>query len=283
MSAIPQSLLSQPQVVLKVWTDTHDKNGREGDLPATEPAGTPVTPPYATSPNEGCTRSGLAQPSIEDDPRCAKRHAESKTESDKPLVIWDENGDAADNALAVGQALLQVFPGAIFRREGTPATLILVEGEGAGAKLLTIQNPDQLQGLLHDRLRFLVIVGKSSAHKLSRSWVKELLYAPAFQRQIPLVDLVSRLPVYGADFQLCQPGYNDAGSGKVLYLGPTVKGSDTTKTLDRLLDAMDFDSEADRTNALAAALTVLTQLPANHLDQSVAVWHLPASRSGSLA
>ena len=80
----------------------------------------------------------------------------------------------------------------------------------------------------------------------------------AFLRQFRAVDQITSVPVYLPDFMLAQPGYNDGGpDSRYLYMGdaPTVR-----PTLDRInafLDVMAFETNADRTNAVAAALTVM--------------------------
>jgi len=64
--------------------------------------------------------------------------------------------------------------------------------------------------------------------------------------------------MYLSDFTLTHPGYNDGGVGhRVLYLGEEPQVSETLTTINQFLDVMDFSSNADRTNAVAAALTVM--------------------------
>src|SRR5262249_39674761 len=67
-----------------------------------------------------------------------------------------------------------------------------------------------------------------------------------------------KTPLYLDDFSLVQPGYHDGGEGKrLLYVGHEPQIAETTETITRFLDVMDFGSSADRTNTVAAALTVL--------------------------
>ena len=64
--------------------------------------------------------------------------------------------------------------------------------------------------------------------------------------------------MYLPDFTLTVPGYNDGGSGhQILYTGGVAPISDSMDTIDAFLGVMDFETEADRTNAVAAALTVM--------------------------
>src|SRR4029077_11078087 len=63
---------------------------------------------------------------------------------------------------------------------------------------------------------------------------------------------------YLDDFTLVHPGYHDGGPGKrILYVGPVPEISDGMATITPFLDVMAFESGADRTNAVAAALTAL--------------------------
>ena len=72
------------------------------------------------------------------------------------------------------------------------------------------------------------------------------------------VDEVVRTPYYLEDFTLVQPGYHDGGPGKrILYVGAVPEIGDSMATITAFLDVMEFESRADRTNAVAAALTTL--------------------------
>jgi hypothetical protein len=85
-----------------------------------------------------------------------------------------------------------------------------------------------------------------------------MLHSEAFLKQFRPVDQVARTPLYLADFAILPPGYHDGGEGqRLLYVGPQPRIADSTETIRRFLDVMDFDSNADRTNTVAAALTVL--------------------------
>ena len=71
------------------------------------------------------------------------------------------------------------------------------------------------------------------------------------------MDEVVTEPFYGKDFLLVQPGYYDGGEGwHVLYIGKQPEISDSLETIQKFLNVMDFASNADRTNTVAAALTV---------------------------
>jgi hypothetical protein len=85
-----------------------------------------------------------------------------------------------------------------------------------------------------------------------------MLKSELFLKHFRPLDQVVRTPIYLRDFLLVQPGYNDDGPGqRVLYLGPEPQITDSTETINRFLDVMAWASNADRTNAVAAAITML--------------------------
>jgi len=69
------------------------------------------------------------------------------------------------------------------------------------------------------------------------------------------VEEVVTTPIVLADFTSSRPGYNKRGG--VLYLGAEVAVGEGTATIEEFLSVMEFDGNASRTNAVAAALTVL--------------------------
>src|SRR5207245_5968409 len=80
-----------------------------------------------------------------------------------------------------------------------------------------------------------------------------MLHAEAFLGQFPIVDQVAKSPLYLADFSLALPGYQECPEGgHLLYVGPEPQIIDSTETIHRFLDVMDFAGNADRTNTVAA-------------------------------
>jgi hypothetical protein len=83
-----------------------------------------------------------------------------------------------------------------------------------------------------------------------------MLKSEVFLESFRPVDQVGGTPFFLRDFRLCTPGYNDDGPGnRVLYIGPEPRIAETTETIDQFLDVMPWHSNADRTNAVAAAIT----------------------------
>jgi hypothetical protein len=100
--------------------------------------------------------------------------------------------------------------------------------------------------------------GKVMGELPSATHLNAMLRSETFLGQFRPLDRVARKPLYLRDFSFAQPGYQDGGDeGFLVYVGPEPRIIDSVETIQRFLDVMDFASNADRTNAVAAALTVL--------------------------
>ena len=84
-----------------------------------------------------------------------------------------------------------------------------------------------------------------------------MLHTECFLSAFRPVQRIVTSPVYLPDFTLTQPGYNPGG---VLYLGPAPAVSESLEFTDKFLDVMEWAGNADRTNAVAAALLVHLRL-----------------------
>jgi hypothetical protein len=175
-----------------------------------------------------------------------------------PEFIWDDHATLAENFQGIGIALNQ--SGDVFRTSTYGGGLFLgspVPNVPAGP----ISDSRQLAVLLADRVRLTVRTkGKTKAKQLSESVLRTMLASESFLQQFQPIDRVDRESRYLADpdFKLTQPGLNDGGPGqRVLHLGPAPEIADNLDAVSRFLDTMAFATNADRTNALAAALTVL--------------------------
>ncbi|MEJ7639132.1 MAG: hypothetical protein WKF75_14450 [Singulisphaera sp.] len=75
-----------------------------------------------------------------------------------------------------------------------------------------------------------------------------------FLREFPPVDIIESQSRYLPDFILTRPGYNDGGYGqRILHIGEEPSIELTHDHVEKFLDVMAFATEADRTNAVAAA------------------------------
>ena len=141
-------------------------------------------------------------------------------------------------------------------RHGDGHGLIQILPQG---KTRLIFKGSQLAPVIVDRIKMAVAKdGKTVSELPTAAHLNAMLSSDKFLSQFPPIDVVTTHPVYLDDFSLAGPGYNDGGPGhRILYLGPNPEIANGTETIERFLDVMAFASNADRTNTVAAALTVL--------------------------
>ena len=145
--------------------------------------------------------------------------------------------------------------GDLFRNGDGPGLLLVVP---SGETRLLTKAKDFLP-IIVDRLTMRVVKEGNLMRELpTAQHLNGMLASEVFLRQFRPVDHVSSRPVYLHDFSLAQPGYTDDGPGnRVLFVGQPPTCARTTKTIEQFLDVMPFATNADRTNAVAAALSVL--------------------------
>ena len=90
--------------------------------------------------------------------------------------------------------------------------------------------------------------------RLTESTLRDMLGSQTFLRNFPKVQDITTTPVVLADGTPSKPGHNPGG---ILYTGPAVEIGNRLDTINCFLDVIEFDCDASRTNAVAAALTVL--------------------------
>ncbi|QGJ68634.1 Hypothetical protein PBC10988_2950 [Planctomycetales bacterium 10988] len=165
--------------------------------------------------------------------------------------------------------------GDLFGRSRHEAGLILVRPNGS-TKLVT--TAADLAPVIVDRVALTISLdGKPKGSKLSAAHMNAMLRTEAFLSEFQVIDQVSTVSRYLSDFSLTEPGYNDGGEGhRNLFVGETPEVYDSMDRIDAFLDVMDFESQADRANALAAALTVLLR---NHWPGGKPVILATASKS----
>lgn len=170
------------------------------------------------------------------------------------LLIWNEDVPPAKNYIALGARL--AAGGDLFRKPDYGSGVILLLPGGTPRQ---ITKGTDLAPIIVDRVPVQIIRGgKTRGSMIPAKHLSAMLQAESFLQQFPPVDHVTAIPLYRPDFTLAQPGFNDGGAGdRILYLGDTPQVSDSMETITRFLDVMAFDTPADRTNAVAAALTVM--------------------------
>ncbi|KAA5537982.1 hypothetical protein FYK55_27965 [Roseiconus nitratireducens] len=192
---------------------------------------------------------------------------------DLPELILDEQTPAWKNYMKAGNLLRQ--SGDIFRIAGHDNGLLLVRRDGSTKVINTAAD---LAPLFVDRVALSIYLGdKPKGTKLSNAHLNAMLKAEAFLSQFPVVDGITTVPIFLPDFTLTKPGYNDGGEGhRYVYIGDEPLVIDLTDCTDSFLDVMDFDSEADLANTIAAALTVMLW---NHWPGGKPIFIVTASKS----
>lgn len=173
----------------------------------------------------------------------------------KKVVVWKIERGARRNYVHLGKRLAWRNK-ALYRNGSNGHGLILVSADG-DTRLIT--KASQLAPVIVDTFTMKVMKeGKIVSELPQAGHLNAMLHAEAFLRQFRPVDQIARTALYLDDFTLVEPGHHDGGDKRrLLYLGLKPKIADSLETIDRFLGVMDFASNADRTNTVAAALTVL--------------------------
>lgn len=179
---------------------------------------------------------------------------EKPVAENEDTVVWDMGNGAKKNYKLLGERLSQ-FPD-LFRNgaEGLGLIQVLPSGDTR-----LISKATQVAPVIADRLSLVVVKnGNVTSDMPSSQHLNSVLRSEVCLSCFRPVDAVSHFPQYKPDFTLVEPGYNDGGPGqRNLYVGPKPEIASTTETIQKFLDVMEFASPADRTNSVAAALTVL--------------------------
>ena len=159
----------------------------------------------------------------------------------------------AENYAALGKLLAacgDLYSNPIY---GNGLIMVLSDGEP-----VQITKGSELASVIADRLRVRITKdGELKGTIIAAAHLNAMLRSKKFLDAFRPVDCVTKTPMYLADFTLTKPGYNDGGDGyRVYYTGGDPAISDSMETIKAFLRIMDWESDADRTNALAAALTV---------------------------
>lgn len=176
--------------------------------------------------------------------------------SDQHPYIWDADLPAAELYPKFARRFVQT--GDIFRRTGYAQGLLLAS-PCPDIPPTEITKASQLASIIIDRLRVLVVKdGKPKGSRIPPADLQAMLTTEVFLGEFPPVDRVVTRPMYIGDFVLTLPGYNDGGRGqRIIYVGQETLIRSSPEAITKFLDVMQFASNADRTNAVAAALTVL--------------------------
>jgi hypothetical protein len=177
--------------------------------------------------------------------------------TDSRPYIYDADQTATVNFPKFAQRLRQT--GDVYRATGYGAGLLLCSGCGA-IPPKEIKKASELASIIVDRIRVLVFKdGKPKGSRIPSADLQSMLTTELFLGEFQAVGQVVRQPFFlGEEWSITRPGYNDGGRGsRFFFVGEEPLVSRGTKAIDRFLDVMSFYSNADRTNAVAAALTVM--------------------------
>lgn len=164
-----------------------------------------------------------------------------------------ENG-AAYNFRELGRLLAACDPG-LYRRADSYGLYKTVPDKNTP---VTVATGRGLRSLLVDTVDIQVIKnGKFSSDMPPAATLDTMLGTECFLGAFRSVQRIVTSPVYLPDFTLTQPGYN---SGGVLYLGLAPVISESLEFTSKFLDVEEWAGNADRTNAVAAALLVHLRL-----------------------
>ena len=180
--------------------------------------------------------------------------APSPIENQKPFCDWQIEKGADYNYRLLGKLLADL--GDLYRGQEDETGLMLLRPSG---KIRHINRGKDLISVIVDRIRMQVTKeGKVTRELPTQIHFDTMLHTEVFLDNFLPVDEIATRPVYRSDFSLAQQGYNDGGPGdRILFVGDPIQPAKTTETIDTFLNVMEFASNADRTNTVAAALTCL--------------------------
>lgn len=190
-----------------------------------------------------------------DEPLGDVEEVRPQQEEEKPkCFIWKVERGAARNYRKLGELLAKAVGLYRNKEDGHGLIRALPSGE---ARLIT--KASELAPILVDLVPMTVTKdGKTVSELPTSAHLNAMLRSEVFLRQFLSVDEVTTTPFYLDDLSLVCPGYNDGGPGnRVLYVGEQPPYVTSTDTICQFLDVMAFASNADRTSAVAAGLTVL--------------------------
>jgi len=168
--------------------------------------------------------------------------------------VWRVELGARKNYARLGERLARCDDLNRDRSDGLGLLQVLPNG-----RTRSIRKATELAPVIADRISMVVTKdGKVTSETPQAAHLNAMLRSEVFLSKFRPVDEVVGTPYYIDDFTLVRPGYHDGGPGKrVLYVGPEPEVGDGLETVNAFLDVMEFATPADRTNAVAAALTVM--------------------------
>ena len=189
------------------------------------------------------------------------------------IFVWGAETPPRDNYRALGQAL--AMAGDLFRRPNGPGLISLSPNH----EVEEITTAADLLPTIIDRLNLIVVTGsgKVSSGAIPKQHLDAMLRSDVFLRHFLAVNAIVQRPIYLDNFHVVERGYNQTVNGwSCIYFGPEPEIAHSTDAIDKFLDVMAFATTADRTNVVAAALTVMFR---NHWPGAKPVILATASKS----
>ena len=244
----PMSHPEEPSIIAEPADLEHSTTIDPGIHP--EPTADATPAPVEPKPDSPPTDEEIVEVATPDFPMVSA--ASKRTE-----FVWDEDKPPVDNFAALGETLAS--EGDLFRSSVYGGGLIFGSAH-PNVPPTPIDSPGQLLPIIVDRVVVKVEKdGKKRGGTIPSVHLRTMLRSEAFLQKFRAVDEVTDLPKYLLpDFRLTAPGYNDGGFGRrILFTGRSALIRMGLEYINRFLDIMAFETEADRANALAAALIVL--------------------------
>lgn len=181
-------------------------------------------------------------------PSTVKRNVEEvEGHGQKPEFVWRMENGLDRNFQRLGELLASHCPHLYCHPDGG---LVLIEHD----RPRRITTAKELAPFLIDTVRIHIEKnGKYHAERPSDSTLSSMLRSRSFLDSFRQVEAVVTTPIVLDDYLPSQPGFN---AGGIFYLGPPVPSRKGLEAISTFLDVMEWQSNADRTNVVAALLTV---------------------------
>lgn len=173
-----------------------------------------------------------------------------------PELFWDEEASSSENYSALAQVLLGFSD--LYRTVNSSIGLIALP-KSYTDDVTPITTVAALDAYIKDRVDISVMRnGNLKSKHIPNRDLSALLRCESFLSHFPSVTFISKTPCFTDDYSLCVRGFNADGDGRnIIYLGDDAAPKPHLEYTSQFLDVMDFQSNADRTNAVAGLLTVL--------------------------
>ncbi len=167
-------------------------------------------------------------------------------------VNWVKEASTRQNIGTLADALGRT--GRVFRRRDGGVWLFT-----PGSGMRAVETAQQLAVVLADLIDIRLIKGQKLQDRfLPNAVLGVVLKSEEFLHRFKVVDAVDSCPRFLPDFTLTRPGWNDGGENHRMFYTRSEPARIEHEALKirQFLEAMPFATEADQTNALAAALTL---------------------------